>query len=152
MGGNVGRGLVLCRDSLPVECWAAAAAAVVFALFFNGIKHVFINNRPRDVFLATLSGLFGQRTFYAAGYSESKFRSLRVGMTPRQVEDIMGPPLFKGQWQETIPGRPIIPEEGPLHERWGYSRAAKPMGDYWMREVWFKDGVVYSFERGFYLD
>jgi hypothetical protein len=131
---------------------AAVSAVVALALFFIGIKHAFIDNRPRDVFFATLYGLLGDKTFYAAGYNESKFRSLSVGMTSSEVEEIMGPPLIKGQWQEPIPGKPITPGEGPLHERWGYSCAAKPIGNYWMREVWFKGGVVYSFERRFYLD
>lgn len=128
------------------------AAVVAFALILTGIKHVLIDNRPRDVFFATLSGLFGHTTIYARGYSESKFRSLRVGMTPPQVEEIMGPPLTKAQWQESIPGQPITPGVGPLHEIWCYSGPGKRRGNFWMREVCFKDGVVLSLEREFYLD
>jgi hypothetical protein len=73
-------------------------------------------------------------------------------MTVRQVEEIMGPPLSVGQWQEPIAGQPITPGEGPLHDLWRCTRAGKPMGDYWQREVWFKDGVVHSIESGIYVD
>jgi outer membrane protein assembly factor BamE (lipoprotein component of BamABCDE complex) len=73
--------------------------AVAFAaLILTGIKHVFIDNRPRDILFAAISAPSGDSTIYAQGYSESKFRSLRVGMTPRQVEEIMGPPFERGQW------------------------------------------------------
>jgi hypothetical protein len=128
------------------------ASVLAFALILTGIKHVLIDNRPRDILLAMLSGLFGHTTIYARGYSESKFRSLRVGMSPRKVEEILGPPVAKGQWQEPIPGQPITPGKGPLDELWRYSRSEKPMGNYWEREVWFKDGVVHCLKREYYVD
>jgi hypothetical protein len=130
------------------------AAVVAFALILTGIKHAFflLDNRPRDMLLAMVSVLSGHSTIYARGYSESKFRSLRVGMTPQKVEEIMGPPLAKGQWQESIPGQPITPGTGTLHELWRYSRAGKLMGNYWEREVWFKDGVVHCLKREYYVD
>jgi hypothetical protein len=45
------------------------AAVVAFALILTGIKHVLIDNRPRDVCFATLSGLFGHTTICARGSS-----------------------------------------------------------------------------------
>ncbi len=66
-----------------------AIAGIVLAF----AKYLFIDNRPGDILAAAIAALDGHYTVYAKGYSESKFRSLRVGMTARQVEDIMGPPL-----------------------------------------------------------
>ena len=65
-----------------------AIVGVVLAL----AKYFFIENRPRDILAATLSALDGEYTVYADGYSEYSFRSIRVGMSIRQVEEIMGPP------------------------------------------------------------
>ena len=73
---------------------AVAIAGIVLAF----AKTLFIDNRPTDILFAAISALEGHSTVYAKGYSESKFRATRVGMTVRQVEDIMGPPLERGQW------------------------------------------------------
>jgi hypothetical protein len=130
----------------------AAVVVAVAILALAGAKTLFIDNRPRDVLFAAISALDGDFTVYAEGYRESGFRSLRVGMTARQVEDVMGPPLSVGRWQEPVPGQPITPGAGPLNDLWSYTRAGKARGNYWQREVWFKDGVVYSIEISFYLD
>jgi hypothetical protein len=87
------------------------------------------------------------------GYSESKFRALRVGMTARQVEHIMGPPLARGQWQ--VPdgrGGPVTVGEGELDDLWYYTRAGKVRGNFWRREVWFRNGAVYTIDSTYYLD
>jgi len=122
------------------------------ALLLVSAKYFFVDNRPLDVFLAVISTLGGHFTAYAEGYRESNFLSLRAGMTARQVEEIMGPPMSIGQWQEPIPDQPITPGEGSLHKLWHYSRAGKSTGNYWRREVWFKDAVVHRLGSGFYLD
>ena len=69
-------------------------------------KYLCIDNRP-GTSSPPRFGSDGEYTVYADGYSESKFRSIRVGMTVRQVEEIMGPPLMKGsvagpQWERTL--------------------------------------------------
>ena len=57
-------------------------------------------------FIATLSWIAGcvilpnlpfggEGTVYSKNYDEKKFRSLRVGMTAKEVESIMGEPLTK---------------------------------------------------------
>jgi hypothetical protein len=138
------------RPKFPVRTILAAVA--VIAMTLASAKSLFIDNRPQDVLFAVISVLDGDFTVYVKGYSESKFRSLRVGMTAGQVEDIMGPPLSVGQWQEPVPGQPITPGDGPLHDLWRYTRSGKAMGNYWEREVWFKNGVVHNIERTFYLD
>jgi hypothetical protein len=131
--------------------YALIAAAVALYLLWCA-KYLFIDNRPLDVLLAAVSTLDGDFTVYRDGFRESAFRSLRVGMSARQVEAIMGPSLDVGQWLETPQGQPIDPGAGRLHPLWRYTRPGKQMGDYWQREVWFKDGVVHILESGFYLD
>ncbi len=115
-------------------------------------KFVFIDNRPIDLLLASLSVVDGDYTVYGGGFSESRFRSVRVGMSERQVENIMGPPLWRGQWMAPAVGLPITPGEGELNDLWHYTRAGKASGNYWRREVWFQDGVVYKTEKTYYVD
>jgi hypothetical protein len=58
------------------------------------------------VALGTCLGLawrfFDSQTFYSQGYSESKFNSLHAGMTPEEVEPVMGPPLKKNPVGERL--------------------------------------------------
>lgn len=123
---------------------AAAGSLSAFA------KFLFIENRPIDILMAAISAPGGHFTVYANGYSESKFRSLRVGMTARQVEDIMGPPLGRGQWQDVSGGGPTTPVAGTLEDYWAYSRAGRAprlgnaSGNYWKRAVMFRNGSVDS--------
>ena len=128
---------------------AVAIAAIVLAL----VKALFIDKRSIDLLFAEISALEGHLTVYAQGYREPKFRTLRVGMTVRQVEEIMGAPLEQGQWQ--VPdgrGGPVTVGEGELDDSWYYTRAGKVRGNYWLREVWFRNGAVYSIESRYYLD
>jgi hypothetical protein len=130
---------------------AVAIAGIALAV----ARFLFIDNRPMDIVFAAISALEGHSTVYAKGYSESKFRSLRVGMTARQVEDILGAPLGRGQWMDTGDTgvvRPLTPEEGTPHDIWDYTAAGKARGNYWRREVWFRNGVVHQLDRTYYLD
>jgi hypothetical protein len=133
---------------------AVTIAGIVLAV----AKTIFIDNRPLDVLIATLSALDGDFTVYADGFNESRFRSLRVGMTARQVEIIMGPPLARGQWQDSGGSGPITPGVGTLEDLWRYSRAGRApragnaTANYWRREVWFRGGAVYSIDRTYYVD
>ena len=110
---------------------AVVVAAVALAL----ARFLFIDNRPGDILWAAISAPGGHFTVYADGYSESRFRSLRAGMTVREVEDIMGPPLTKGQWQVPDGSGLTTPGEGVLDDIWYYSRAGKARGSYWRRDV-----------------
>ncbi len=65
---------------------AVAIAGIALAV----ARLLFIDYRPMDVLLAAISALEGHSTVYVKGYSESKFRSLRVGMTARQVRRHLG--------------------------------------------------------------
>jgi len=128
-----------------------AVAGIVLAV----AKFLFIDNRPTDILFAAISTLEGHSTVYAEGYSESKFRSLRVGMTARQVAEVMGPPLERGHWMDsgdTGVGQPITPGEGIPSDLWYYTGAGKARGNYWRREVWFRNGVVYRTDGTYYLD
>lgn len=128
---------------------AVAIAAIVMAF----ARALFIDNRPSDILFAAISALEWHFTVYAKGYSESRFRSLRVGMTVREVEDIMGPPLATGKWQ--VPdgrGGPVTAGQGELDNLWYYTRAGKVRGNLWRREVWYRNGVVDSVDGTYYLD
>ncbi len=130
---------------------AIAVAGIVVAV----ARFLFIDNRPTDILFAAVSALEGHSTVYAGGYSESKFRSLRVGMTSPQFEDIMGPPMEKGHWYDVgdaAVGQPVTPGEGIESDVWCYTRAGKARGNYWQREVWFPNGVLYRTERIYYVD
>ena len=69
-------------------------------------------------------------------------------MTCRQVEDLMGAALQKGQWYATggVAGR------GLLDEAWNYTRPYRVLGDYRQRTVYFRKGLVCHLEAGFYAD
>lgn len=87
--------------------------------------------------------VFGD-TVYSAEYSESKFRTLKTGMTEDQVLALLGEPLFKNSYYPDV---------------WFYSYG-KPVGDkiwvtnsnYTQRIVEFKDGVLVRIEHDFYFD
>jgi outer membrane protein assembly factor BamE (lipoprotein component of BamABCDE complex) len=69
-------------------------------------------------------------TIYSAGYSESRFRRLRVGMSPQQVEAVIGPPLAKAPW-------------GNNTVNWIFSDGAgEPSPFYWRRWVIFEGDKV----------
>ena len=80
---------------------------------------------------------FDTRTFYSQGYSETKFRSVREGMTAEQVEAVMGPPLEKIPWQDgavnwTYSDRPW--DTADFSRRWIIFRGGKVdsvINDYW---------------------
>jgi outer membrane protein assembly factor BamE (lipoprotein component of BamABCDE complex) len=52
-------------------------------------------------FQAGCQALLRQGTIYSKNYDETKFDSLREGMTPRVVEAIMGEPLWKAPLPHT---------------------------------------------------
>jgi hypothetical protein len=129
-----------------------AIVGVILAL----AKSLFIDNSPDDIVAAVIGAMGGNFTVYAEGYSESNFHSIRAGMTVRQVEEIMGPPLVKGQWQVPDGIGPSTPGEVPLDDIWYYTRAGKPVQEgtasHWRRAVLFRNGVVWRTDRTYWLD
>jgi hypothetical protein len=115
-------------------------------------KTLFIDNQPTDFLFVALSLLDGSHsTIYAGGYSESSFRSIRVGMPMCDVEVIMGPPLYKGQWIVGVPGQPAS-TDGPQDDFWSYTAAGKVRGNYWQRRVFFRNGIVHRTDSSYYMD
>jgi hypothetical protein len=129
-----------------------AIVAVVLSL----AKYFFIENRPRDILAAALGALDGEYTVYAEGFSEYSFRSIRVGMSSRQVEEIMGPPLEKGQWQVPSGSGPVTPGVGPLDDIWYYTRGGKHVpgrtASHWTRAVLFRNGIVWGTDSTYWAD
>ncbi len=68
-------------------------------------------------------------TYYAAGFTEAKFASLHHGLTPEQVEVIIGPPLEKHPQDDG----------GTL---WTYSDRDDATCDFEMKWVYFRAGKV----------
>jgi hypothetical protein len=129
-----------------------AIVGVVLAL----AKYLFIENRPRDILAAALGALDGEYTVYAEGYSEYRFRSIRVGMSIRQVEEIVGPPLGKGQWQVPSGSGPVTPGVGPMDVIWYYTRGGRHVPGrtpcYWQRAVRFRSDTVWEIDSTYWLD
>jgi hypothetical protein len=102
------------------------------------------------IHLATLRALlihepfFGFGTYYSDGYSESRFVTLRVGMTCGEVEAIVGRPLRKVPWNQ---------DTGPYSEEmWQYSDRPDCTANYWRRWVHFENGKVITVFNDFWLD
>lgn len=77
-------------------------------------------------------------TVYSKGYSEAKFQSLRVGMTPGQVEAVVGPPLRK------------IPSKAAF-ETWWYSESPSS-NDFRRRHLTFEQGRIRRIVSDFWVD
>ena len=89
-------------------------------------------------------------TVYAPGYSEGAFRTIRAGMTRRQVDAIMCKPLFVHRMAGV---GYTLPDAGYM--RYSYTRDGRcPWGDFaWLgREVRFQDGVVVEVFSDLYYD
>jgi len=125
----------------------ALKSAVLAAAALVVIRYCFIDNWPDQVLYSAMSAVSGDYTVYRDGYNERLFRSLRVGMTERQVETIMGPPLRRGLWGDYSAGKQ--PREG---EAWEYTRPNKVMGDYKIRAIWFDNGVVVRIKNSYLFD
>jgi hypothetical protein len=87
---------------------------------------------------------FGFCTFYSAGFSESRFRTLHVGMTRGEVEAIVGPPLRKVPQNQST---------GPRDEElWCYSDRQDESANFWRRWVYLENGKVVSVVNDFWVD
>lgn len=91
-----------------------------------------------------LDGLWGlvniifEDTRYAEGYSASRFKRVKVGMTSQQVLYLLGEPLGK------------YPVEGGL-EGWRYSESPSD-SDYRVRVILFSSGRVVKIIAEYYVD
>jgi hypothetical protein len=106
-------------------------------------RYLLTSTAPRDAVLSAICALDGHHTVYAPGYSESKFRAVRSGMTPSQVVALLGPAPWVGSWgsADRVGG-----------EAWSYTRPSRPNGNYWLRVVYSEDGRVDEVDAGYYVD
>lgn len=75
-------------------------------------------------------------TTYARGYSEARFNTLTLGMSPDAVEAVMGKPLERGPWTKDPSGNTIA-------EMWYYSNfQGSEISPFCRRWVEFADGKV----------
>lgn len=94
--------------------------------------------------LLNIDPFFGFGTIYAERFSERRFGTIRVGMTPGEVEAIVGRPLRKVPWDD--PGAPTG------KEMWYYSDQFHYTFNYWRRWVLFEKGKVLVVINDFWLD
>jgi hypothetical protein len=87
---------------------------------------------------------FGFCTFYSERYSESRFRTLRVGMSRGEVEAIMGRPLGKIPWNQDMRSHD--------EEMWYYSDRLDETTNYHRRWVYFENGKVVTVINDFWVD
>jgi outer membrane protein assembly factor BamE (lipoprotein component of BamABCDE complex) len=113
-------------------------ATAVLGVIVAFVRFVFIDNSP-DQLLA--SAILGESTVYAKGYSEHRFRTIKVGMTASQVEAIMGTPLRKG----------LHPAFG-LPDPWFYTYHEDMTANYKRRWVVFNNGKVVNVINDFWVD
>ena len=71
----------------------------------------------------------GNNTVYAKGYTDARFRSIRLGMTAIQVEATLGPPLK-------------IAPFGGMPSVWYYTDQETDWDNFWRRWVVFERGRV----------
>ena len=74
--------------------------------------------------------LYPENTIYFLAYSETTFRQARAGMTTKEVEALMGPPLRKVPWFD-----------GPF-TNWQYTTQYNPTLNFWRRWVFIRNGKV----------
>lgn len=104
----------------------AAVAAAVWAFDTNPIVR--------------LGGvLCGEATSYSPGYSKMGWFRVRVGMTERQVTDLLGEPL------RTF-------DRGTNNEHWEYTSCSGPSECYFLRMLYFKNGIVTEKRSNLYID
>jgi hypothetical protein len=77
-------------------------------------------------------------------YDETKFESLRAGMTGKEVEAIMGEPLDKIPWNQHMG----VHDE----EMWLYIDQANASAEFWRCGVHFRDGKMQAIISDFRYD
>jgi hypothetical protein len=87
---------------------------------------------------------FGFGTLYSKDYSETRFTKLQVGMSPREVEAIIGPPLCKVPWNQS--------SGAPREEMWYYSNQPNATANFARRWLHFENGKVVTVINDFWID
>jgi hypothetical protein len=85
-------------------------------------------------------------TKYSVGYSDTKFRQLKIGMTERQVIQIVGKPLIR--WQPF--SSPAFKDKNH-YVALEYSESP-PGTNYRLRQVYLNGGRVAEINSYYYLD
>lgn len=158
-----------------------SATLVSVALFIFLIAAIFHANSLDGIDTWTHSLVYGDCTEYAPGFSDSKLRQIRVGMSAAEVREILGEPLvetwflpdgnscivfYKGVvdevWHRSSPdfaapnrGTPRVSLEalGSEATSWGWSYSRKTRDDsYWIRGMFLVGGQVTKVVHGFYVD
>ena len=122
-----------------------AVEGTIIGLTFGLID---IHSREGDWFnskaLLLTDPFFGLSTFYSDRVRRRAFDSLRVGMSQRDVENIVGKPLRRLPWNQ---------EAGAHNEElWCYSNRTDETFNFWRRWVFFTDGKVVSIANDFWVD
>jgi hypothetical protein len=80
----------------------------------------------------------GDDTKYAQGYSHEKFLSIKIGMTEKEVINILGEPLMRWEPEKQLLGL----QYSDTPSSWNYH----------LRQVYLKDGFVKEVIGYFYID
>jgi hypothetical protein len=106
------------------------------------VIHLFRNYTPLDGFSGMFfASMFGEDTIYAAGYSDTGFRSIQIGMTQNEVFGKIGTPLniWTNDWAK----------DGSIGMRWTKSAHDS---NYRCRVLQFIDSKVVDKHSEYYLD
>jgi hypothetical protein len=124
----------LTRRQVRTIFYALAASPLILFVFFD----VGCGFEQRSILWPWID------TVQAAGYSESTFQKITVGMTRQQVDALMCKPLVvvDGNCYMPVPSGVSLDVGAVRYSYTGDGRC--PWGDFaWFgREVWFQDGVV----------
>ena len=88
---------------------------------------------------------FISNTAYSEHYSESRFNSIQPGMTPAEVEAVIGPPLHKDTYAH-LPGGDLDRVD------WSYSEQFDARRNFWRRQVVFNGGKVWYVVSEYWRD
>ena len=114
---------------------------VIFILcaFDNAFRY---NYGLSDALQRTWSAPY-RSTEWAPGYKEEKFAKIRVGMSKKQVLELLGQP-FAGTFSKWC--------SNEAHCNWVYSHQTESWNDYDRRWVIFENGQVATIVHEFYWD
>jgi hypothetical protein len=115
--------------------------AMQFAGFRMSMRHMMIVIAVIGFATFAVRKMFFASTVYSAGYDESRFRQVRVGMTSAEVEALLGPPLRTLPWW---------PDQDLMN--WKYTDSRPRTSNYWMRDVFVKDGKVVKVVSMYWID
>lgn len=118
------------RSGPPVRLWPRTTRAMMGAVAWVAGCMALLNWQTGDAL-----------TQYAPGYSEARFRQVKVGQTYAEVTAALGPPLHKWDWSQTQDDK-----------TWAYSYGVSDTCNYWRRWIFFHDGKVATTIADFWYD